>query len=213
MIYSLANPSERGSCSGVGITQPNSPSDNSTSRWPAASSLRISPSITSAFGPATSMRTAVRSSSRAVCAARSSVTGTGRASGCQLWSASRPVKTSSARRPSCAWRRHHGHLRLLVRCEPGDRLLQASSSRHDRDQQSIATECDNRPQVGLWGGLRGRGGHQTADLSTRCASVTRKWRGRQPSLVIHASTSTSDKSGGVGCSPPSPPVVERGTLG
>jgi hypothetical protein len=44
-------------------------------------------------------------------------------------------------------------------------------------------------------------------------SVTRKGRGRQPSLVIHASTSISDKSGGVGCSPPSPPVVERGTLG
>ena len=91
---------------------------------------------------------------------------------------------------------HHGHLRLLVRREPCDRLLQASSSCHDRDQQSIATECGNRPQVGLWRGLRGRGGHQTADLSTRCASVTRKWRGRQSSSVIHASTSTSDKVGG-----------------
>ena len=109
--------------------------------------------------------------------------------------------------------RHHGHLRLLVRCEPGDRVLQASSNRNDRNKQAIATECGNRPQVGLWCGLRGRGGHQTTDLSTRRPSVTREWGGSQPSLVIHASTSTSDNSGGVGCSPPSPPIVGRGTLG
>jgi hypothetical protein len=83
-----------------GTTQPNDPSDSSTSRWPAASSWRTSPSITSACGPATSMSTAVRASLWAACAARSSVTGTGRASGCQVWRASRPVKASNARRPS-----------------------------------------------------------------------------------------------------------------
>ena len=48
---------------------------------------------------------------------------------------------------------------------------------------------------------------------TRGPGVTRKWGGCQPTLVIHALHLDSELSGGVGCSPPSPPIVGRGTLG
>ena len=39
--------------------------------------------------------------------------------------------------------RHHGHLCLLVRSEPGNGFAQPSSGRHDWYQESIATERGN----------------------------------------------------------------------
>jgi hypothetical protein len=104
---------------------------------------------------------------------------------------------------------HHGHLRLLVRCESGDRLPQTSGRGYDWNEQSVTTDPGNGSQVREWGGFCGRGCNQTPSLSRRCTCVTGEWGGRQPRLMIHAST----LSGGAGCSPPSPLYAERGTLG
>ncbi len=62
-------------------------------------------------------------SANAVLAATSRVTGTGRAPSCQICSESRPVKASSARRPSEALQQNDRHLRLFVGGERPRRSL------------------------------------------------------------------------------------------
>jgi hypothetical protein len=72
---------------------------------------------------------------------------------------------------------HHRHLRLLVRCESGDRLPQTSGGGHDWDEQSVTTDRGNGSQVREWGGFGGRGCNQTPGLSRRCTCVTEEWGG------------------------------------
>jgi hypothetical protein len=98
--------------------------------------------------------------------------------------------------PEC----HHRHLRLFVRCEPGDSLSQISSCRHNRNQESIATERSNCTQVSQRSGLGSSGRHETAGLSMGSTCVTRKLGRCQPPPVFHAATSTPScrgESGGL----------------
>ena len=73
--------------------------------------------------------------------------------------------------------RHHGHLCLLIRSESANGFTQTRCCRHNRYQQSIATERGDCPEIGQWSGFGSRGGHLTACVSMRGPRVRRKLGG------------------------------------
>ena len=131
--------------------QPNSSTQSRQSR-PAASASSTSPSIDQRVR-ARPRRSAPRRPPRPERSgpARSRVTGTGRALGCQACRASSPVKASRPRRPSARTRSRTTAISAsLSEVRPPTVWPRLGRGRDDRDQQPIQAERGDGAEVGWW---------------------------------------------------------------